>query len=115
MTQTKIENSALSIQLSDTESATVPTGEVWKVTVAGQSASIARDGGGDGSVYRYCKINGAIVASSESRANAWSDGYDRANATANASSTLPFDTVLVEGDTIQADGGELCVTGFVVN
>ena len=115
MVNIQIENSPLSIQLSDTESVTVPTGEVWKVTVTGRSASTARDRDNSDHIERYCKINGTIVASSESKADSWVkyDGF--ANATANASSTFPFDTVLVGGDFIKSEGGELNVSGFVVN
>ena len=115
MVNIQIENSPLSIQLSDNESVTVPTGEVWKVTVTGKSASTARNINDYSYVKRYCKINGTIVASSESKSDSWNDNYDRANATANASSTLPFDTVLVGGDVIKSEGGELNVSGFVVN
>ena len=116
MVNVQIKNSPLSIQLSDTESVTVPTGEVWKVTITGRSASLARDGS-DGGVYikRFCKINGSIVASSESNSDAWTGGSIGANATANASSTFPFDTVLVGGDVIKSKDGELNVSGFVVN
>ena len=114
MVNIQIENSPLSIQLSDTESVTVPTGEVWKVTVTGRSASVARDEIDYAYIERYCKINGTIVASSESKSNAWDD-YNEENATANASSTFPFDTVLVGGDVIKSEGGELNVSGFVVN
>ena len=115
MVNIQIENSPLSIQLSDTESVTVPTGEVWKVTVTGRSASVARDEDDYGSTAGYCEINGTIVASSESKSDAWDGGYGRGNATANASSTFPFDTVLVGGDVIKSEGGELNVSGFVVN
>ena len=115
MVNIQIENSPLSIQLSDTESVTVPTGEVWKVTVTGRSASLAGDGGGDGIIKRYCKINGTIVASSESKTDSWTNDLEIGNATANASSTFPFDTVLVGGDVIKSEGGELNVSGFVVN
>ena len=115
MVNIQIENSPLSIQLSDTESVTVPTGEVWKVTVTGRSASTARDASGFAYIERYCKINGTIVASSESESDSWQDSSGRANATANASSTFPFDTVLVGGDVIKSEGGELNVSGFVVN
>ena len=115
MVNIQIENSPLSIQLSDTESVTVPTGEVWKVTVTGRSASVARDGGGSAYIGRYCKINGTIVASSESKSDAWTDYTIAANATATASSTFPFDTLLVGGDVIKSEGGELNVSGFVVN
>ena len=114
MVNIQIENSPLSIQLSNTESVTVPTGEVWKVTVTGRSASVAIGGNGYAYIERYCKINGTIVASSESKSNAWDD-YNEENATANASSTFPFDTVLVGGDVIKSEGGELNVSGFVVN
>ena len=114
MVNIQIENSPLSIQLSDTESVTVPTGEVWKVTVTGRSASTARDEGSYAYIERYCKINGTIVASSESKTDAWMNNT-AANATATASSTFPFDTVLVGGDVIKSEGGELNVSGFVVN
>ena len=114
MVNIQIENLPVSIQLGDTESVTVPIGDVWKVTVTGESASVARDEGGRIIIERYCKINGTIVASSESMANAWVGG-DEANATATASSTLPFDTVLVGGDRIKSEGGDLNVSGFVVN
>jgi uncharacterized protein YfaQ (DUF2300 family) len=115
MVNIQIENSPLSIQLSDTESVTVPTGEVWKVTVTGRSASTAKDESDYAYIERYCKINGTIVASSESKSDGWEDGDVRANVTANASSTFPFDTVLVGGDVIKSEGGELNVSGFVVN
>ena len=114
MVNIQIENSPLSIQLSNTESVTVPAGEVWKVTVTGRSAAVARDGNNYSYIERYCKINGTIVASSESMTDGWESG-DQGNATANASSTFPFDTVLVGGDVIKSEGGELNVSGFVVN
>ena len=115
MVNIQIENSPLSIQLSNNESVTVPTGEVWKVTVTGRSASTARDRNYHNLIERYCKINGTIVASSESKADSWVKYEGFANATANASSTFPFDTVLVGGDVIKSEGGELNVSGFVVN
>ena len=113
MVNIQIENSPLSIQLSDTESVTVPTGEVWKVTVTGRSASVATHNNDSTYIERYCKINGTIVASSESMADSWTD--INGNGTANASSTFPFDTVLVGGDVIKSEGGHLNVSGFVVN
>ena len=118
MVNIQIENSPLSIQLSVAESVTVPTGEVWKVTVTGRSASTSRNKNDYSHKKRYCKINGTIVASSESISDSSNDVLERAIATANASSTLPFDTVLVGGDVIKSEGGEgneLNVSGFVVN
>ena len=115
MVNVQIENSPLSIQLSNTESVTVPTGEVWKVTVTGRSASVAGDNNDYAYIERYCKINGTIVASSESKSDSWKGSNYEANATANASSTFPFDTVLIGGDVIKSEGGELNVSGFVVN
>jgi hypothetical protein len=115
MVNIQIENSPISIQLNETESVTVPTGEVWKVTVTGKSAATARNKNDYFYIERYCKINGTIVASSESKSDSRNDDYDRAVATANASSTFPFDTVLVGGDVIKSEGNELNVSGFVVN
>ena len=114
MVNVQIENSPLSIQLRDTESVTVPTGEVWKVTITGRSASLARDGDTYAYIERYCKINGTVVASSESKSYSWQTS-GVGNATANASSTFPFDTVLVGGDVIKSKDCELNVSGFVVN
>ena len=114
MVNIQIENLPVSIQLGDTESVTVPIGDVWKVTVTGESASVARDSNSNAYIGRYCKINGIIVASSESKSKSWRNNQT-ANATANASSTFPFDTVLVGGDVIKSERGELNVSGFVVN
>ena len=84
---------------------------------------MTRDRNGYVHIERYCKINGTIVASSESKSDSWTN-YNTAenptaNATANASSTFPFDTVLVGGDVIKSEGGynvsDLNVSGFVVN
>ena len=115
MVNIQIENSPLSIQLGNTESVTVPTGEVWKVTVTAGSESTARDENDYSYIARYCRINGTIVASSGSKSDSWMDADERANATATASSTFPFDTVLVGGDVIKSESGELNMSGFVVN
>ena len=87
---------------------------MWKVTVTGRSASAARDEDTYAYIERYCKINGTVVASSESQTDSWRAEIG-ANATATASSTFPFDTVLVGGEVIKSEGGELNVSGFVVN
>ena len=114
MTNTTIENQALSIQLNSSESVTVPTGEVWKVTINGRAAVAATGGGGTQSVRRYCSINGVRVASSESEARAWNDNVGD-NASESASTTFPINAVLVEGDVIAADNTGLQIGGFVVN
>ena len=113
MTNTTIENQALSIQLNSSESVTVPTGEVWKVTINGRAAVAATGGGGNQSVRRYCSINGVRVASSESEARA-SSTTNYANDSASASTTFPINAVLVEDDVIEADGTGLQIGGFVV-
>ena len=115
MTSTTIENEAISIQLSDNESVTVPTGEVWKVTINGRAAVAASSDGDDQSVRRHCKINGVVAASSESESRAWRDGNDSDNASASVSTTFPINVVLVEGDVIAADNTGLQIGGFVVN
>jgi hypothetical protein len=114
MTNTTIENQALSIQLNSSESVTVPTGEVWKVTINGRAAVAASSYNDNETVRRYCKINGAAAASSESESRAWESNGDD-NASASASTTFPINVVLVEGDVIAADNTGLQIGGFVVN
>jgi len=115
MTNTTIENQALSIQLNSSESVTVPTNEVWKVTINGRAAVAASDKNSNQSVRRYCRINGVVAASSESEAQAWTDPSDNDNDSDSASTTFPINAVLVEGDVIAADNTGLQIGGFVVN
>ena len=116
MTNTTIENQALSIQLNSSESVTVPTNEVWKVTINGRAAVAASDQDINQSVRRYCRINGVITASSESASRAWNDdSFENDNASESASTTFPINAVLVEGDVISADNTGLQIGGFVVN
>ena len=114
MTNTTIENQALSIQLSDNEFVTVPTGEVWKVTINGRAAVAASSKDSNQIVQRYCRINGVVAASSESESRAW-ENNGRENSSASASTTFPINAVLVEGDVIAADNTGLQIGGFVVN
>ena len=114
MTNTTIENQALSIQLNSSESVTVPANEVWKVTINGRAAVAASSDDGDQSVRRYCRINGVVAASSESDAQVWADS-ETENASESASTTFPINAVLVEGDVIAADNTGLQIGGFVVN
>ena len=115
MTNTTIENQALSIQLNSSESVTVPTGEVWKVTINGRAAVVASGNDGNQLVQRYCRINGVRIASSESQARSWTDGSNNDNDSESASTTFPINAVLVEGDVITADNTGLQIGGFVVN
>ena len=114
MTNTTIENQALSIQLNSSESVTVPTNEVWKVTINGRAAVVATAFDNAEFVRRYCRINGVVAASSESEARAWMSS-ENDNASASASTTFPINVVLVEGDVIAADNTGLQIGGFVVN
>ena len=114
MTNTTIENQALSIQLNSSESVTVPTGEVWKVTINGRAAVTASKSTNNESVQRYCKINGVVAASSESESRAWTYS-DNDNDSESASTTFPINVVLVEGDEIEADNTGLQIGGFVVD
>ena len=115
MTNTTIENQALSIQLNSSESVTVPANEVWKVTINGRAAVAASSEEGNQIVQRYCRINGVVAASSESEARAWTEGSDAANSSESASTTFPINVVLVEGDEIEADNTGLQIGGFVVD
>ena len=114
MTNTTIENQALSIQLNSSESVTVPANEVWKVTINGRAAVAASSSDNNQSVRRYCKINGVVAASSESQARGWAP-KGAYNSSASASTTFPINVVLVEGDVIAADNTGLQIGGFVVN
>ena len=115
MTNTTIENQALSIQLNSFESVTVPSNEVWKVTINGRAAVAASAHDANQSVRRYCSINGVVAASSESETRAWGDDYAKNNDSASASTTFPIKAVLVEGDVIAADNTGLQIGGFVVD
>ena len=114
MTNTTIENQALSIQLNSYESVTVPTNEVWKVTINGRAAVVASSNDGNQSVRRYCRINGVVAASSESEARNYTDNENE-NSSDSASTTFPINVVLVEGDVIESDNTGLQIGGFVVN
>ena len=113
MTNTTIENQALSIQLNSSESVTVPSNEVWKVTINGRAAVAASDGDDNQTIRRYCRINGVRVASSESESQDYNPDND--NSIASASTTFPINVVLVEGDTIEPQNTGLQIGGFVVN
>ena len=115
MTNTTIENQALSIQLNSSESVTVPANEVWKVTINGRAAVAATDEHNNQIVQRYCRINGVIAASSESESRAWKDINHCDNDSDSASTTFPINAVLVEGDVIAADNTGLQIGGFVVD
>ena len=115
MTNTTIENQALSIQLNSSESVTVPINEVWKVTINGRAAVVADSRNGDQIVQRYCRINGVAVATSESQSRAWTNNDNNENSTTSASTTFPINVVLVEGDVISADNTGLQIGGFVVD
>ena len=115
MTNTTIENQALSIQLDSSESVTVPTGEVWKVTINGRAAVAASDRNINDSARRYCRINSVVAASSESQSRAWTDTREYENDSDSASTTFPIKAVLVEDDVIEADNTGLQIGGFVVN
>ena len=116
MTNTTIENQALSIQLNSSESVTVPTNEVWKVEINGRAAVVASVNDDNQIVQRYCRINGVVAASSESEARTWKDSRNiTANDSESASTTFPINAVLVEGDVIAADNTGLQIGGFLVN
>jgi hypothetical protein len=112
MTQVTIENQAVSEQVSAGGSFTVPTGEVFKVTIVGQAKATSQASGGNSGATTACSINGVTIASSTSSAQADSNST---NASASAATTFPFETVVVGGDTISATGGGLHIGGFVVN
>jgi hypothetical protein len=98
----------VSEQVSDGSTITVPTDEVWQVTISAGAVAVS-DNSSDSI---ECLINTLSIASSESNSNS-DDTYG--NGTANAETTFPFETVLVGDDDIEASGGALQISGFVVN
>jgi hypothetical protein len=101
MTTANIENEPVSIQLANSTT-TVPSNEVWKVTIAGGSPY---DSSGNEEPPEKCLINGIVVASGRHR-----------NETYSAFATFPFDTVVVGNDVIEHTGNKgLQIGGFVVN
>lgn len=84
---TQIDNEPVSIQLSGETQTTVPSGEVWRVTI-----SLGKENT-DSDWMNYCTINGRNACSIAGR-----DGGDWQN---HGSSS--FSTVVVGGDTIRCD------------
>lgn len=101
MVQTNVENEPISIQLSDGESTTVPSGETWKVTI---SLGLEYDQYTDGVELH---INGTTVS-------AYYNDSDGAGGP-----TPTVEAVLSGGDTLKVTGGGFgCgahISGFVVN
>ncbi len=87
-----IENSSISIQLSGSESVTVPANEVWKVSVVFYS---------DSSSTSYLKVNDKRVAYAN-----------------NTTHNVNFNTFFTGGDTIVTELGSnnrgVHISGFVV-
>lgn len=90
MVQATVDNQPVSIVVGDSESTTVPSGEIWKVTI---------------------KLFGGSYRASI-------NGTDILNADGNNQS-VPIETVLVGGDTVKckntSSGEGLHIGGFVVN
>lgn len=89
----EIENTPISVQLNgvgETESVTVPSNEVWKVTIqiAGTDS--------------HLEINDVKVTRIAADAKGDQASYS-------------FDTVLVGGDTVKADESQVQIGGFVIN
>ena len=92
----QIDNEPVSTTMISGDSVTVPSGESWAVTIAGQAGN--SEGRANGNIRRYVRINGEVVASSEMDL---STAYYGATA---ANSTLPTGVVVTDGDTIKCDG-----------
>jgi len=107
MVNANVDNTPVSETLADTESVTVPSGEVWDVTITTEPTSAS--GGSSNST--LVDLNGVTVAGST--ASSTSAGGDN-SANASANSTVPFDTVLTGSDTITANGGGVVIGGYKV-
>lgn len=108
MTQATVDNNPVSIALGNGESTTVPTGEVWRVTI-----TAASDGNYFSELFIRVKVNGEPLATySHVSSNSMGGG---------AGQTV--ETVLVGGDTVSVEEntnngtnvGGAHIGGFVVN
>ena len=89
-----ITDNPISVSLDGDESITVPPGETWKVTIKATTSAT----GSDASI----RINGLNIS--------------RRDETEHHSDLKPFNTVLIEGDTVLARNLIRChIGGFVVN
>jgi len=115
MVNATVENEPVSVELDSGESTTVPTGETWRVTITAGPSAIADDStGGSWTEATYVEINGVRVAGTKSM-GAHNDFQETA-AHGSASSSVPFDATVTDGDTIAASGDYgIYVTGFVVD
>jgi len=97
-------NEAISIQLSSGEATTVPSGEVWRVTVS------CRGSGGNqqSSESRSISLNGTTIISTNADGSSSEDN-------ASAQSGTSVEMVLQDGDEIQASGTATQIGGFVVS
>lgn len=119
MVNATVDNEPVSVQLDDGESTTVPTGELWRVVVnCAPAYALTRPDettSGKDTDHNHIRVNGTIVASSRC-ASAFGDwGMEDSVNTDLNSNTVPCNLVVVGGDTVEADGGGVIITGFVVN
>jgi hypothetical protein len=105
-------NRGVSIQISPGGSFQVPADEVLAVTVSARAAAAGKaDRGGD-TTTRTVSINGVVVGSSEANADA---DNQATNASASATTTFPFETILDSGDTISATNTGVQLGGFEIS
>lgn len=100
MVQATVDNQPVSVTLNTGESTTVPSGEVWRVTLTlgVENTSYA--------TRVHAKVNGTTTMNC----------YEK-DANMQGDNTVVSETVLTGGDTIKCTGeaGGLHVGGFVVN
>jgi hypothetical protein len=114
MVNATVDNQAVAISLSSGQSTTVPSNETWKVTITVEPGVAAADANGGSSTSTTVSINGVVVAGSKSDSNGGTNNNGGA-ASATTSNTVPFETVLVGGETVSANSGGARIGGFVVN
>jgi type IV secretory pathway TrbL component len=110
-------NRGVSIQISPGGSFTVPQDEVLAVTVSARAVADAASGSSNQSSERTVAINGVTVASSEAEGSAVGSksSQDAENASASATTTFPFETILDSGDTISATNTGVQLGGFEIS
>ena len=106
MVNATIDNAPVSVQLSSSQSTTVPTGEVWKISFACQPTA-QNEFGGQGTKSRQVKVNGTIALATKCSM--------KGGNTSHTSESPTLETVVTEGDTIATSGTGTHIGGFVVN
>jgi hypothetical protein len=120
MTNVDVTNDPVVETITSGNDVTVPSGEVWKVTVIGdmvQAGDLSRSPPDDQNYSEelVLTVNGVSVIASLGQAQGITFSAEALGQSQSQATTFPFDAVFKDGDTIGVNGGNLILTGFVVS